>query len=111
MTRIINSENKNEEDLYKINGFTFKTEKLFSNKYALDNQFEAFKKIAILVHSRPIFCDDEFQYIRLKGRVFLFLKISSIMIVIRYWFLQTHKLTIFHKFMIPFLEFVQNSHG
>ncbi len=53
----------------EINGYKFCIEKLFTNKEGIDNQFEVFNKVSTLVYSRPIICNDEFQYMRFRARV------------------------------------------
>ena len=53
----------------KVDGYTFSTERLFSNKEGLDNPIESFNKIASIVYGRPFICEDEFQYMTLQSMV------------------------------------------
>ena len=44
------------------------TKLVMTNKEATENQEKAFNKIYEITYSRPIFCNDEFQYFRCKGK-------------------------------------------
>lgn len=67
--RIIDEGSEAAGKISKIDGYTLCTERLFSNKEALDNSIESFNKIASLVYGRPILCGDEFQYTQLQSTV------------------------------------------
>jgi hypothetical protein len=53
----------------KVDGYTFSTEQLFSNKEAMDNNVDSFNKIASIVYGRPLICEDEFQYMMVQSMV------------------------------------------
>lgn len=51
-----------------INGYYFQTELLMTNKEASLNNDKLYSKVIELTYSRPIICDDEFQFFRCKGK-------------------------------------------
>ncbi len=60
----------NSPNVASTNGFRFTSKRLCTNREAeADDQFTVFSRVAEITYSRPVICEDDFQFFRCRSKV------------------------------------------